>query len=221
MSKIKKTKTFLKHQKVSVRSKTIQTVRNALSYGLLNARSINNKTDCVIDFILEHKLDILCITENWLHSDDIFTTNHVTPIGYSIVSSPRLNRRGGGIAVIIKDNLHFKRLACASFSTFEVLLLQITSSSKSFLIGTVYRPPGPLSNFLTEFSELTSTLLANYKDFILAGDFNIHVDIATDDSSKKLTEQLKNFNLVQHVKLPTHIGGHTLDLSFQGLILNL
>jgi hypothetical protein len=94
LSKTQKTKTFsnLKHQKVTVRSKTMQTVRNALGYGLLNARSINNKTDSVIDFILEHKLDILSITETWLQSDDSFTTNHVTPSGYSIISSPRLNR---------------------------------------------------------------------------------------------------------------------------------
>ena len=97
----------------------------------------------VVDFILEHELDILCITETWLQSDDSFTANHVTPSGYSIVSSPRLNRRGGGIAVIIKNDFLFKRLTCSSFSTFEVLLVQVISSSKSFVIATIYRPPGP------------------------------------------------------------------------------
>ena len=46
----------------------------------------------------------------------------------------------------------------------------------------------------------------------MAGDFNIHVDRASDESSKKLNELLKNLGLRQHVKLPTHNGGHTLDL---------
>src|SRR3977135_4271878 len=68
------------------------TLRNSLNYGVLNARSINNKTKTVNDFLLEHHLDILCITETWLQSDDSFTSHHVTPCGYSIVSSPRLNR---------------------------------------------------------------------------------------------------------------------------------
>ena len=84
---------------MTVKGKIKNNTLNSLNYGLLNARSINNKTETIVDFILEHKLDILCITETWLQSDDSFTTNHVTPCGYSIISSPRLNRRGGGIAV--------------------------------------------------------------------------------------------------------------------------
>ena len=187
------------------------TLRNSLNYGVLNARSIN-KTETVIDFIPEHHLDILCITETWLQSDDSFTTNHVTPCGYSIVSSPRLNRQGGGLAVLIKNDLHSKRQTSVCFSTFEVLLVQVTSSSKSFAIATIYRPPGPLGNFLSNLSDFLSTLVAKYNDFILAGDFNIHVDIASDELSKKLIELLKNFGLRQHVKLPTHNGGHILDL---------
>src|SRR5271156_6658429 len=98
----------------------------------------------VVDFVLEHKLDILCITETWLQSEDRFTTNHITPSGYSIISSPRLSRRGGGIALIIKDVYSFKKLASASFSTFEVLLIQVIAPSKSFVIATIYRPPGSL-----------------------------------------------------------------------------
>src|SRR3981189_1601712 len=116
-------------------------------------------------------------------------------------------------AVLIKNDLHSKRQASVCFSTFEVLLVQVTSSSKSFAIATIYRPPGPLGNFLSNLSDFLSTLVAKYNDFVLAGDFNIHVDIASDESSKKLIELLKNFGgLRQHVKLPTHNGGHILDL---------
>jgi hypothetical protein len=75
------------------KSKTkLTTIKDKLNYGLLNARSINNKTETVVEFILEHKLDILCITETWLQSDDSFTSMNVTPSGYSIISNPRLNR---------------------------------------------------------------------------------------------------------------------------------
>jgi len=184
----------------------------SLKYGLLNARSVNNKTESVVDFMLEHKLQILCITETWLNIDHSFTTNNVTPNGFNIVSSPRLNKRGVSVAVIIDKDIQYKRLANVCFSTFEVLLLHVTSFAKSFAITTIYRTPGPPGNFFNEFSDLISTLVAKYDDFMLAGDFNIHVDIAADESSKKLATLLEIFNMRQHVNFPTHAGGHILDL---------
>src|SRR5271156_249265 len=171
--------TFWSHQnknKINRSKFNISSVKNSINFGVLNARSVNNKTESVVDFVLEHKLDILCITETWLQSEDRFTTNHITPSGYSIISSPR---RGGGIALVIKDVYSFKKLASASFCTFEVLLIQVIAPSKSFVIATIYRPPGSLGNFFTELSDLISTLIAKYSDFILAGDFNIHVDTAS------------------------------------------
>ena len=55
---------------------------------MLNARSINNKAEVVVDFILEHQLDFLCVTETWLQVSDSFTANSVTPNGFSIFSNP-------------------------------------------------------------------------------------------------------------------------------------
>ena len=49
---------------------------NFINCGLVNARSINNKIESVIDFILEHKLDMLCITETWVSVDDKFIMLH-------------------------------------------------------------------------------------------------------------------------------------------------
>ena len=65
-----------------------------INYGLINACSIINKTETIVDFILEHDLDILSITETWLKSDDSFSVSNVTPPGFSILSCPRLCKRG-------------------------------------------------------------------------------------------------------------------------------
>ena len=187
-------------------------INNSLKYGVLNARSINNKTEAVVDFILEHQLDVLCVTETWLQVSDSFTANSVTPNGFSIFSNPRLNRRGGGVAAIIKNDLCCKRLANVCFSSFEALLVKITSSTKSLAIVTIYRSPGSLNNFLIDFSDFLSTLVVKYEDFLVAGDFNIHMDNTNDESTKKLASLLQNFSLKQHVNSPTHSGGHILDL---------
>ena len=44
------------------------------------------------------------------------------------------------------------------------------------------------------------------------GDFNIHVDVATDRAAIKLNDILMMNDFTQHVKSPTHRRGHTLDL---------
>ena len=164
------------------------------------------------DFVTDHNLDVLCITETWVSNSDNFSTNSITPCGFSVVSASRIGKRGGGIAVIIKNQLKYKRHANFTCSTFEVLLLHVTSFTKTFAIAIIYRPPGPLGSFLTELNEFLVTLVSTFDDFLLLGDFNIHIDLPNDDSSKKLMLLLNDFSLKQHINVPTHVQGHTLDL---------
>ena len=47
---------------------------------------------------------------------------------------------------------------------------------------------------------------------LIAGDFNIHVDVPGNADSVCLKELLESMGLQQHVNVPTHESGHTLDL---------
>ena len=47
----------------------------------------------------------------------------------------------------------------------------------------MYRPPGPYSEFLSEFSEFLSNLVLSTDKVIIVGDFNIHVDVDNDSLS--------------------------------------
>ena len=51
----------------------------------------------------------------------------------------------------------------------------------------------------------------NYS-LLIAGDFNIHVDVPGNAESVCLKELLESMGLQQHVNEPTHESGHTLDL---------
>ena len=44
----------------------------------------------------------------------------------------------------------------------------------------VYRPPGPYSEFLSEFSEFLSQLVLSTDKVIVVGDFIIHVNVEND-----------------------------------------
>lgn len=47
---------------------------------------------------------------------------------------------------------------------------------------------------------------------VLAGDFNIHVYIKSDNDVARFLDLLSSKGLQQHIDFPTHISGNTLDL---------
>lgn len=71
----------------------------------LNAQSLKNKKDSV-DMLLQelnHNFDLLAFTETWFLDD--WDTVHFT--GYRCASMCRSNMRGGGVAIYVKENVHF------------------------------------------------------------------------------------------------------------------
>ncbi len=104
------------------------------------------------------------------------------------------------------------------FNSFEILLLNVTLSdmqNKSVLslaLATVYRPPGPYTDFLKEFADFLSDLLVNVDKALIVGDFNIHVDNPNDALGLAFTDLINSFGVKQNVTGPTHRYNHTLDL---------
>ena len=47
---------------------------------------------------------------------------------------------------------------------------------------------------------------------ILSGDFNFHMDVPSDVDARVFSDLPTSMGLKQHVTVPTHISGHTLDL---------
>ena len=76
----------------------------------------------------------------------------------------------------------------------------------------LYRPPGPYSEFISEFSEFISSLVLKTDKVIIVGDFNIHVDVDNDCLSAAFISLLDSIGFCQRVQKPTHSFGHTLDL---------
>ena len=64
-----------------------------MSMCLLNARSINNKALFIKDYVVDHQIDILGITETWTKSDGESNrvVNELSPLGYSFIHVPRKN----------------------------------------------------------------------------------------------------------------------------------
>ena len=57
---------------------------------LLNARSVCNKADLLVDYVADHDLDILCITETWLSRENTVAVSAITPSGRHAFRPSRL-----------------------------------------------------------------------------------------------------------------------------------
>ncbi len=94
---------------------------------------------------------------------------------------PRQTGRGGSVATIYSDILNITQKTGYRLNSFELLMLNITLSdmqNKSVLslaLATVYRPPGPYTDFLKEFADFLSDLLVNVDKALIVRDFNICV----------------------------------------------
>ncbi len=71
-----------------------------------------------------------------------------------------------------------------------------------------------MGDFYKEFSKLMSHYNIIKDEFIICGDFNIHVNKLDDPNTKTFMDILSQFNLVQHINEATHKLGNTLDLMF-------
>ncbi|KAI2659515.1 RNA-directed DNA polymerase from mobile element jockey [Labeo rohita] len=168
--------------------------------------------------ITDNSFDVLCLTETWLKPNDYISLNESTPLNYYYKHEPRQSGRGGGVATIYSDIFNVTQKTGYRFNSFEILLLNVTlpdmqkKSLLSLVLATVYRPPGPYTDFLKEFAEFLSELLVNFDKVLIVGDFNIHVDNTNDALGLAFTDLINSFGVKQNVTGPTHRFNHTLDL---------
>lgn len=76
----------------------------------------------------------------------------------------------------------------------------------------IYRPPKPNPAFISEINELLSSVCTTSANTVILGDLNIHVDTPSRQPAADFLQLLDVLNLKQHVDVPTHTRGHTLDL---------
>ena len=94
----------------------------------------------------------------------------------------------------------------------------ITSGLVRLRLVAIYRPiyspnhPVTASMFLTEFAEFLESIVMSTEPLIMAGDFNIHVNVPSDNDTVRFLDLLSSMGLQQHIDFPTHVSGNTLDL---------
>ena len=190
--------------------------------GLLNARSVCKRKHDIADLIISSGLDFLAITETWLnvtHGDHILKS--ACPPGYMSLHVPRLvakKKRGGGVGLVFRASFNVRSVQLdVSLTSFELLCVQISSSTKTIRLYVIYRPPErpgfpTFSTFLSEFRTLLEFAVDNNEEPVIVGDFNIHVDDSNCNKARSFNQLVEELGWNQLVLGRTHSAAHTLDL---------
>ena len=187
-----------------------------LKLGLINIRSLTSKGALINELITDNNIQILFLTETWLKPDEFLALNESTPPSHVNCHIPRSTGRGGGVATISLANLCISPRPKFKFASFEVLVLHLmhpnSKATQPVTLVTLYRPPGPYTEFLSEFSDFLSALVVNSDKILIVGDFNIHMDNENNSLTIAFQSLIDSIGFSQHVNTPTHHHNHTIDL---------
>lgn len=184
----------------------------------LNARSVRNKSADLVSYVESSGADIFAVTETWLSEIDDACRAEITPPGYKLFDCTRSDRTGGGTALLIRENLHVSCVDAGERTSFEFSHWMVEFQSRKLQIVIIHRPPysrnHPVTTsvFFVDFSGFLECIIMSSVPLLIAGDFNIHVDVPGTAYSVCLKELLESMGLQQHVNEPTHESGHILDL---------
>ena len=210
---------------VSIRTLAAITIkhRSATKMCLLNPCSVCNKTSVLQDFVTDHNIDLMVLTETWLKGDDRDNAilAELQPHGYLSKHKARQGR-GGGVAFMHPSTLSVTRAEHSvssppQYASFEELQC-LVHTVPAVRLAAIYRPPPSKTNglnyktFYAEIGNYIEQLVLTPGALVIAGDFNIHVDDQSDKEAADFLSLIELFGLKQHVSGPTHRTGHNLDL---------
>ncbi|XP_062616025.1 uncharacterized protein LOC134277724 [Saccostrea cucullata] len=198
----------------------IANTSGTLSLCTLNCRSSRNKSVSINDYIQSNNIDLMVLTETWLGSNtDNAILSELTPNGYNFTNNPRVDRRGGGLAIIHEKQVSVKPAnKDAKYTNFEHLECSVGVKNKFIRIAVIYRPPPSKSNkfknsvFFEEWTNYLDSLVLIPGELLITGVLNFHLDDPNDKDARTFTELLTEHGLKQHISDETHRLGHTLDV---------
>ena len=152
------------------------------------------------------------MNETWLNENDTSVIQSLVPDTHKFFHNPRVQGRGGGVAIISNKNLQYMKSNRMNFDNFECIHFCFKSGTTDINIFSIYRPPGPSNLFLKEFEEFLLDCEIGYKNTFYVGDFNLWVDDEFKSETNSFLTLLTTFGLVNYINFPTCQSGHTLDL---------
>ena len=202
------------HTKPSANS---QIMAKNLRVGVLNVNHLVNKCDNLVQTMIAHSVDVMCVTETFL--DETITSSRIAMPGFKTF---RLDRpsHGGGVVIYASNSVRVKRRADLECLGTELLFAEVCSRSSSCLVGCLYRPPSSPTGYWDQLQNLMERVKQRRADaqkpIVLVGDFNVDINHTASPQHHHYESFCSLFGFTNFVNGVTHVSpqGHmsTLDL---------
>ena len=169
----------------------------------INVRSLEKNHERMEDFLRTTGPTVVCIQEVWQH-------NRAFP-GYKMVKRLRKNKRGGGVAILVREDIDFEEKAGGITPNIEHITIKIEGIGT---ITNIYLPPANITR--TSIDTIKQMVNPKETTYIL-GDFNINfMDDRPDQSDACPMEWIHEMNaekrLFPLILNPTRITQKTATL---------
>lgn len=177
---------------------------NCVNVFHVNIQCITNKIGQLSMLLDKYNYDVVCLSEHWQTEDNLCLIN----LPYYKLANYYCRSASihGGVCIYIKNNLEFKALNFEDFNCeFNSEFCGIELISQNIIIITVYRScTGDFNYFLDAFENILTRLLANGRNIIIVGDFNVNFMINSANVNDILC-LINSFNLRITIKDYTRI----------------
>ena len=177
-----------------------------------NIRGLLRKKDLLEIFLADNNVKVAGISETLLNEH--IPTSFLNIEGYSFVRRDR-GVSGGGIGLYVKNGIEYIRRFDFESDDIEFICLEILSThTKPLFICCLYRPPDTSKhlskNFVNNFKNILSKVLAENKETIIVSDINCNY--LDNESAKPIKEMISLFGFKQCIKGATRITENTESL---------
>src|SRR5271163_964967 len=192
----------------------------ALNIGVLNCRSIGNKSAPLVECISSNSFDLFLVCETWHAASDDVVLSSMMPPGFSFLERSRSvtsskKKGGGGVAMYYRNPITAVSVKVSTKCySFEFMCAKMQWKQATIIVLLIYRPGSTAASnaFFEELSAVLEALAMFNCPTLITGDLNLKLLDSTHADARRFGDMMKSFGLVQLVDGPTHIGGGKLDL---------
>lgn len=176
-----------------------------------------NKIHILENILQQEQHEVICLTETWIND----AQRHLIQVnGYEIAASfCRRERRGGGVATLIRNGLEYNiRQDIIDLSVEYIVECCAIEIKPNILVINIYRADRDIEIFFNFLNKLCAKIMPHCykKHVIISGDFNLCA-IKNTNNYKRLLHEMLQCRLYQVVHKPTretHNSTSCIDLVF-------
>ena len=174
-----------------------------------NCRSLYANFTKLYDYLrlFKGRFKLIALSETWLNEEK----GAEFPMeGYKLYFLNRRNKRGGGVALYVDNDLKCKQVEPMSIATddlMECITVEIEmEKQRNIVISCVYRAPGSNMDTFKETLEEIMDRLNERKTYIVCGDFNIDLlNTAKHNNTSDFLDALYSRGLYPLITKPSRI----------------